>query len=78
MSDKETRQETKTQRTDGTWFWEIDALTQSIALSIAILFLWRKTDEEQEKARPKQNPTYWWYVILERTGFAAVIRRFVP
>lgn len=78
MSDKEARQETKTQRTDGTWVDRIGVLTKSIALIIAILFLWLKTDEEQEKARLKQNPTYWWYVILERTGFDAVIRRFVP
>ena len=78
MSDKETRQETKTQRTDGTWFWEIDALTQSIALFLSKLFLWLKTDEEQEKAPWTATLMYWWYMSCWTRGFAEVIRRFVP
>ena len=28
----------------------------------------RYLDEEQGNAHPKQNPTYKWYVILERMG----------
>ena len=62
-------------------FYELYLVIYKIFLRTELIrknILLCKTDEEQGNTRPKQNQTYLWYVILERTGVNAVIRRFTP